>query len=69
MGNVPISYLALGVRELVSVAVFSVFGESAAYGFSASLILYLLTSLLPGIAGSLFTLGGVRPYEAEKREL
>jgi len=69
MGNVPISISGLGVRELVSVTVFSAFGDSAAYGFSASLILYLLTSLLPGLVGSLFTLGGVRPYEAEKREL
>jgi len=69
MGNVPISISGLGVREFVSVTVFSMFGESAAYGFSASLVLYLLTSLLPGLVGSLFTLEGVRPYGAEKREL
>ena len=69
MGNVPISISGLGVRELVSVTVFSMFNSSAAYGFSASLILYLLTSLLPGLVGLVFTLEGVRSYGTEKREL
>lgn len=69
MGNVPISISGLGVREFVSVTVFSLFGESAVYGFSASLALYILTSLLPGLVGSLLTLEGVRSYGREKREL
>ncbi len=69
MGNVPISISGLGVRELVSVTVFSMFNSSAAYGFSASLILYLLTSLMPGLIGLVFTLEGVRSYGTEKREL
>ena len=69
MGNVPISISGLGVRELVSVTVFSMFNSSAAYGFSASLVLYLLTSLLPGLVGLVFTLEGVRSYGTEKREL
>jgi hypothetical protein len=69
MGNVPISISGLGVRELVSVMVFSMFNSSAAYGFSASLVLYLLTSLLPGLFGLIFTLEGVRSYGIEKREL
>lgn len=69
MGNVPISISGLGVRELVSVTVFSIFNSSAAYGFSASLVLYLLTSLLPGLVGLIFTLEGVRSYGIEKREL
>jgi glycosyltransferase 2 family protein len=69
MGNVPISISGLGVRELVSVTVFSMFNSSAAYGFSASLVLYLLTSLIPGLVGLIFTLEGVRSYGIEKREL
>ncbi len=69
MGNVPVSISGLGVRELVSVAVFSAYGESAAYGFSASLIMYALTTLLPGLLGSALSIGGVRPHGAEKREL
>ncbi len=69
MGNVPVSISGLGVRELVSVAVFSVYNESAAYGFSASLVMYALTTLLPGLVGSALSMGGVRPYGAEKREL
>lgn len=69
MGNVPITISGLGVRELVSVTVFSMFNSSAAYGFSASLVLYLLTSLLPGLVGLVFSLEGVRSYGTEKREL
>jgi uncharacterized protein (TIRG00374 family) len=69
MGNVPISISGLGVRELVSVVVFNTFNESAAYGLSASLTVYLLTTLLPGLVGSVFTLGGERPHGAEKGEL
>jgi glycosyltransferase 2 family protein len=69
MGNVPISISGLGVREFVSVTIFSMFKSSAAYGFSASLVTYLLTSLLPGLVGSIFTLEGVQTYGSEKREL
>lgn len=65
MGNVPISISGLGIREFVSVTIFSLFHQSAAYGFSASLILYLLTYLLPGLAGSILVFGGARPYGAD----
>lgn len=69
MGNVPISISGLGVREFVSVTVFAMFSENAAYGFSASIVLYLLTSLLPGLVGCVFTMEGAITYGTEKREL
>lgn len=62
LGNVPISISGLGVREMVSVSIFSMFGQSAAYGFSASLVLYLITSLIPGLIGLIFTLERVNSY-------
>lgn len=54
MGNFPISISGLGVREFVSVIIFTKLNESPAYGFSFSLILYILTSLMPGLIGSIF---------------
>lgn len=69
LGNIPVSISGLGVRELVSVSVFSSFGQGAAYGFSASFVLYLLTSLAPGLVGSIFTFGGISQHGTEKREL
>lgn len=54
LSNIPISISGLGVREFVSVTIFNMLNESSAYGFSFSLILYVLTILTPGIAGVLW---------------
>ncbi len=56
LGNFPISISGFGVREFVSVTIFNLLGESSAYGFSCSVILYLLTSLLPAVFGFMLTL-------------
>jgi uncharacterized protein (TIRG00374 family) len=56
LGNFPISISGFGVRELVSVTIFNLLNESSAYGFSCSVILYFLTSLLPAVFGFMLTL-------------
>jgi hypothetical protein len=55
-GNIPISISGIGVRESVSVIVFSSRGVPAAYGFSFSLLIFLTTVLVPGIAGYFLTI-------------
>ncbi|HEY3360713.1 MAG TPA: lysylphosphatidylglycerol synthase transmembrane domain-containing protein [Methanosarcina sp.] len=56
LGNFPISISGFGVRELVSVTIFHMLNESSAYGFSCSIILYFLTTLLPAVFGFVLTL-------------
>ena len=53
-GNIPITVSGLGVREAVSVYCFSLFNVDASIGFSYSLLLFIITSLVPGILGYLF---------------
>ena len=53
LSNIPVSISGLGVREFVSVTIFNMLNESSAYGFSFSLILYILTILMPGVVGML----------------
>ena len=62
LANIPVSISGIGVRELVSVMIFKFMNEQAAYGFAASMILYLLTTLAPGLVGSIFTLSKERDY-------
>ncbi len=54
LSNIPISISGLGVREFVTVTIFNLLNEPSAYGFSFSLILYVLTILAPGIVGVLW---------------
>jgi uncharacterized protein (TIRG00374 family) len=56
LGNFPISISGFGLREFVSVTIFSLLNENAAYGFSCSVILYFLTTLPPALFGFLLTL-------------
>ncbi len=56
LGNFPISISGFGVREFVSVTIFKLLNESSAYGFSCSVILYFITTLLPAVFGFLLTL-------------
>lgn len=56
LGNFPISISGFGVREFVSVTIFKLLNESSAYGFSCSIVLYLLTTLLPAVFGFMLTL-------------
>ncbi|AKB35858.1 hypothetical protein MSSAC_1268 [Methanosarcina siciliae C2J] len=54
LSNIPISISGIGVREFVSVTIFTMLNENPEYGFSFSIILYVLTILSPGLIGSLF---------------
>ncbi len=56
LGNFPISISGFGVREFVSVTIFKLLNESSAYGFSCSVVLYFLTTLLPAVFGFMLTL-------------
>lgn len=56
LGNFPISISGFGIREFVSVTIFNLLDENAAYGFSCPVILYILTSLSPALFGFLLTL-------------
>jgi uncharacterized protein (TIRG00374 family) len=56
LGNFPISISGFGVREFVSVTIFKLLNESSAYGFSCSIVLYFLTTLLPAVFGFMLTL-------------
>lgn len=52
----PITLGGLGVREGASMLLLSLFGISNAAAIDASLLLYLLNTLLPGLFGALFFL-------------
>lgn len=56
LGNFPISISGFGVREFVSVTIFKLLNESSTYGFSCSIVLYFLTTLLPAVFGFMLTL-------------
>lgn len=51
LGNLPIAFGGLGLREQVSAAVFSRFGASAATGAIFSLLWFTTTTLVPGVLG------------------
>lgn len=54
LSNIPISISGLGVREFVTVTIFTTLNEAPAYGFLFSIALYVLTILMPGLIGSLY---------------
>lgn len=54
LSNIPISISGLGIREFVCITIFEMLNENPVYGFSFSIILYLLTILFPGLVGGLF---------------
>jgi uncharacterized membrane protein YbhN (UPF0104 family) len=47
----PVSFGELGIRESASVFFIQQFGESASVGFNASIFLFLINILLPGVVG------------------
>ncbi len=56
LGNLPIAFGGLGLREQVSAAVFGSFGAGAVTGTAFSLLWFLTATLLPGLAGLLLSL-------------
>jgi uncharacterized membrane protein YbhN (UPF0104 family) len=51
LGNLPVAFGGLGLREQVSAAVFSRFGAGAATGAVFSLSLFVVVTLIPGLLG------------------
>jgi len=67
LGNLPIAFGGLGLREQVSAAVFGRFGAGAVNGTVFSLLWFLTSTLLPGLAGLLLSLApAARAGEARK---
>lgn len=62
LGNLPIAFGGLGLREQVSAALFGQFGAGAATGAAFSLLWFLTATLLPGLVGlALSVLPSARP--------
>ncbi|GLI45421.1 lysylphosphatidylglycerol synthase transmembrane domain-containing protein [Methanoculleus bourgensis] len=51
IGNVPITISGLGLRESVGALCFVLLGIDGMYGFSFSLILFVIITLVPGLVG------------------
>jgi uncharacterized protein (TIRG00374 family) len=51
IGNIPITISGIGIRESIGSIIFVILGESAANGFVYSLLVFVLTTLIPGIWG------------------
>ncbi|MFN8587783.1 MAG: lysylphosphatidylglycerol synthase transmembrane domain-containing protein [Candidatus Eisenbacteria bacterium] len=65
LGNLPIAFGGLGLREQVSAALFGQFGAGAATGAAFSLLWFLTATLLPGLVGlALSVLPSAKPREA-----
>lgn len=65
LGNLPIAFGGLGLREQVSAALFGQFGAGAATGAAFSLLWFLTATLLPGLVGlALSVLPSARTREA-----
>jgi len=56
VGNIPITISGLGLREYVTILCFGILGEKAAIGFSFSILLFFLITLIPGLTGGIFIL-------------
>ena len=53
LGNLPIAFGGLGLREQVSASIFGGFGAGAAVGPAFSLLWFAVATLLPGLVGLL----------------
>lgn len=56
VGNIPITISGLGLREYIAVISFGLLGESAATGFSFSILIFFTITLIPGLIGYIFIL-------------
>lgn len=61
VGNIPITISGLGLREYVTVVCFEILKENPAVGFSFSILLFMLTTLVPGLSGYLIMLTEKKP--------
>lgn len=62
LGNLPLAFGGLGLREHVSAALFEQFGAGAATGAAFSLLLFLVLTLAPALLGFVASslMGGLR---------
>jgi hypothetical protein len=51
LGNLPIAFSGLGLREHISATLFDGIGAGAATGPAFSLLLFTVSTLLPGLLG------------------
>lgn len=63
VGNIPITISGLGLREYISVISFGILGESAAIGFSFSILIFLTITLIPGLIGYIFIMKGGNKFK------
>ncbi|KAF5060669.1 Lysylphosphatidylglycerol synthase TM region [anaerobic digester metagenome] len=56
LGNIPITFSGLGLRESVATLTFILLGFGGVQGFSFSLLIFFTITLIPGIIGYLLTL-------------
>ncbi len=50
-GNAPLVISGLGLREFIAAITFKMFGSTISYGFSFSILLFLIMTFIPGIVG------------------
>lgn len=58
MGNIPITISGFGLREYVTVLCFEELDQNPAIGFSFSILLFIFTTLIPGLAGYILLIRG-----------
>lgn len=56
LGNIPITISGLGLRESIASICFKAFGELPSYGFSFSLLLFVISVFAPSLVGIYFIL-------------
>jgi uncharacterized protein (TIRG00374 family) len=59
IGNIPITISGLGLRESVGTICFLALGESAVHGFSFSLIIFIIFTVIPSICGYILSISSI----------
>jgi glycosyltransferase 2 family protein len=56
LGNIPLTISGLGIRESIGSIAFVYLGDSAANGFVFAFLLFVITTVIPGIFGYFFAM-------------
>lgn len=65
LGNIPITVSGFGLREYITVLCFEKLGQNPAIGFSFSILIFIFTTLIPGLAGYILL---IRSKKDEKQK-
>lgn len=65
LGNIPITVSGFGLREYITVLCFEKLGQNPAVGFSFSILIFIFTTLIPGLAGYILL---IRSKKDEKQK-